>query len=236
MPDLVIPPRAALADTFAQRCVDMASRAIAARGTFALAIPGGSVAETFVPVLAVAPMDWRRTHLFWSDERAVPANHPDSNYGRARQLFHMSGADVPAHMHPMPGNATDLGAAAAAYERVLEDYTGRPPVLDLLLIGVGEDGHICSLFPGHPALSERTRSVVAVADAPKPPARRLTVTMPVVERARTLCVAAFGREKSMVMRAALDDPRADTPVARALQAAGHAWVMLDDQAATQIAR
>jgi 6-phosphogluconolactonase len=226
-----VAPRAALADTFAQRCAEVAVRAVAARGTFALAIPGGSVADAFVPALAVAPIDWQRTHLFWCDERAVPADHPDSNYGRARQLFSASGVHALPHMHPMPSDSADLDVAADAYGRVLEDHTGRPPTLDLLLVGVGEDGHICSLFPGHRALGERTRSVVAVEDAPKPPPRRLTVTMPVVERARTLCVAAFGSEKAPVMRGALDDPMADTPVARALRAARDTWVMLDDQAA-----
>jgi 6-phosphogluconolactonase len=229
--ELVVAPRATLATTFAGRCGDLAAEAIRARGTFGLAIPGGSVAEAFVPALAVATVDWQRTHLYWCDERAVPVDDQDSNYGRARQLFEMNGISKLPHEHPMPADTIDLTAAADAYARVLESTLGCPPMMDVLLAGVGEDGHICSLFPGHAALEARARWVVAVEDAPKPPPRRLTFTMPMVEAARILCVAAFGQGKARVMRAALDDPGADTPVALALRASRAAWVMLDEAAA-----
>jgi 6-phosphogluconolactonase len=126
----------------------------------------------------------------------------------------------------------DLAAAAALYEAELVRVLGEPPRLDHCLLGMGPDGHVCSLFPGHPLLAEAVRRVAAVEDSLKPPPRRLTLTLPVLHQAAELCVAAFGRAKAAAIAAALEDDSSRLPVALALRGARRAVVMLDREAAS----
>jgi 6-phosphogluconolactonase len=158
---------------------------------------------------------------------------PASNYGQALRLLAKSDILIRARVHPMvTSRVARLADAAASYGRVLEDILGRPPVIDVALLGVGEDGHVASIFPGSRALAEREAWTVAVGDAPKPPPRRLTLTMPVLECARVICIGAFGLEKAHPMHEALNNPVADTPVARLLRDAQDAWVLVDPPAAS----
>ena len=220
-----------LAEALGARIVSLARDAIAARGAFSMALPGGSVATTVFPVLARLPLDWTRIDFFWGDERAVPSDHPDSNYGLARSLW-LDAAKVPAErVHRMEAEAPDPARAAAAYEALLVERAGRPPRLDLALLGVGPDGHVCSLFPGHPLLEERERWVAVIEDSPKPPPRRLTLTLPAVAAARLVVVAALGRGKAEVVREALEDPASRLPLALVARQASQAWFLLDPGAA-----
>ena len=111
---------------------------------------------------------------------------------------------------------------------------GRPPRLDLLWLGVGADGHVASLFPGHPLLAERRRFVAAVVDSPKPPPRRLTLTLPAIAAARCLVVTALGESKAAAVGAALGEAGSGLPLALALAAADQAWLLLDPDAALQL--
>jgi 6-phosphogluconolactonase len=230
-PDVTVAPAATLAAAFAERCAARAAHCIAERGAFLLALTGGSVAPAFLPVLGDAAIDWERVDLLWGDERGLPPSDRQSNFGRARSLLAGTRADHRMRVHRIEGEALDLDAAAARYALLLERLAGRPPVIDLVLLGVGEDGHVCSLFPEHAATGERARWVVAVHDAPKPPARRVTLTMPVLEAARAICVAALGAEKAAVMRAALEDSASMTPIARLLRVVREPWILLDHAAA-----
>jgi 6-phosphogluconolactonase len=224
----------ALAAEFARRANEFAAHAILQRGRFSLAIPGGSVAQAFLPVLAAAAIDWRGVDVFWCDERGVPPEDPASNYALARSLWlGAASADAP-RVHRLAGEAPDASHAAAAAARELERSVGTPPVLDLVLLGVGEDGHVASLFPGHPALEERERWIVDIVDAPKPPPSRLTMTLPTLTGARNVCIAAFGAAKAGAMRAAIEDRRSVLPVARVIREAGDAWVFLDPAAASRL--
>jgi 6-phosphogluconolactonase len=225
-PDVVVARPDALAELFARRTAALAERSIGLRGTFSLAIPGGSTAKVMLPVLAQAPIAWERVDLLWCDERAVPPDDEESNFSLAERIFVRSPAIGRIRMHRMPADDADLYAAAAAYERLLHEIAGSPPLIDLALVGVGEDGHVCSLFPGHAALLERARWVVPVEDSPKPPPRRLTFTLRALASARITCIATFGERKAAVVREALDDPAASTPVALALRAAREAWVLI----------
>ena len=213
-----------LARVFASRLKD-AQRA----GASTLAVPGGSVAEQFFPVLASADLDWRRLHLFWCDERAVPADHPDSNYRIAAE-WRLSAAMPAANVHRMKGEEDDLDRAARAYEAELRSVAGSRGAVDVALVGVGPDGHVCSLFPSHPALEERARLVLPIADSPKPPSRRLTLTLPALQGA-LLVAAAFGASKADVMRDAIENPSSLLPVARAARQAAAAVFLLDSAAA-----
>jgi 6-phosphogluconolactonase len=215
VPDVVIDSRQRLADDCARRFGRAAADAIAVRGRFACAVPGGSVAETCFPSFAQVAVDWPHTHVFWGDERAVPPSDSQSNYSLAWRLW-LSHVDVPPEqVHRMPAESADLDRAAAAYDLDLRGTIGDPPSLDLILLGVGPDGHVCSLFPGHRALNERTCYAVGVDDAPKPPPRRMTLTLPAIRAARAIVVCAFGNEKAEAVRDALGGHAGESPLALA---------------------
>src|SRR5258705_12411621 len=194
-----------LAESLAARFEQEARHALAARSRFTVALPGGSVATSFFPRLARVPLDWSKVDFFWGDERAVPPDHPDSNYAVARLLW-LDPAGVPAaSVHRMRAEPPDLAQAAADCERELVGVAGSPPRLDLVLLGVGPDGHVCSLFAGHPLLKEERRFVAPVLNSPKPPPRRLTLTMPVLAAAEHVVIAAMGEAKAEIMREAIED-------------------------------
>ena len=206
-----------------------ASEAIEARGAFTIALTGGSIARALYPLLggdARGLVDWSRTHVWWIDERAVPPDHPESNYALARESLLRKVPVVLDHIHRMPADDPDPDRAAREYERTL------PERFDLVLLGIGPDGHVCSLFPGHPALRERERRVVVVEGSPKPPPRRMTITAPVVERARARLMLASGAEKAEAVAAAL---AADGSVERTpARLARHGLWLLDAAAAAKL--
>jgi 6-phosphogluconolactonase len=229
-PQIRVDDTAALAAHLTTLFAREAERASAGRGQCAVALPGGSVAAIFFPELARAQCDWSRVAFFWGDERAVPPDHPDSNYAVAHSLW-LAPAGVPAaNVHRMPADDPDAERAARAYEGTLTRVLGAPARLDVALLGVGPDGHVCSLFPGHALLKEDRRWVAAIADAPKPPPRRLTLTLPALAAAALVVVAALGEAKAAVMREALKDPASTLPVALALRGAQRAVVLLDPPA------
>jgi 6-phosphogluconolactonase len=220
----------ALAEHFTELFAAVADRAIERRGRCTIAIAGGSVAERFLPRLSHVAEDWSVVHVFWCDERAVPVADPSSNAGAAIRLL-LGTPAAGAVLHPMPADSGEPDVAAARYEAELQAAVGSEGRLDVVLLGVGEDGHVASLFPGHVALSVTERSVVFVEDAPKPPPRRMTLTLPVLARAGLVVVAAFGAGKAGAMRDALEG-EGRSPVARVLADAEEAVVLLDDGAAS----
>jgi 6-phosphogluconolactonase len=230
--EVIVDAPAALASLFRARFERAAREAVAAHGAFAVALPGGSVAEAFFPVLRSAAVDWSRVDVFWGDERAVGPDDPDANYGLARRLWLDHVPVDPARVHRMRGEDPDLEHAAAAYADTLARALGGRP-LDLVLLGMGPEGHVCSLFPGHAALRESARMVLAVLDSPKPPSRRLTLTLVALARAGLVCVAAFGGAKAAAVREAVS-AGSTLPAARALQAARHGLVLLDPDAAVRL--
>jgi 6-phosphogluconolactonase len=233
-PEIIVDKPGALADTVARRFEEEAHGAQATRGRAAIALSGGSVATVFFPRLALANVDWSKTDFFWCDERAVAPTDPESNFGVAHRLW-LQPAGVPeGRIHRMEADAADLGAAAEAYAATMVRILGQPPRFDVVFLGMGPDGHICSLFPGHPLLEERERMVAPILDSPKPPATRLTLTLGPVQSARLLVVAAFGASKAEVLREALQEPSSPLPVARAIRGAGRILVALDPEAASRL--
>jgi len=231
--EVVVDTVPALARLLSERVEGAARRALGESGRrFFFVLPGGSVAEAFFPVLGRAEVEWGRVDLFWGDERAVPPDHPDSNYRLARELLL---PHAPARVHRMPGEAADLAAAAAEYEREMREALGEPKRLDIALLGMGPDGHVCSLFPGHPALGEKSRWVLAILDSPKPPPARITLTLPALALVEMLVVAAFGEAKAEAVRQALRDPGSNLPVALAARRASRVTFLLDHHAARNVA-
>jgi len=236
MPEIIVATRERLIAEFVRRFELHSANAIAARGRFSMAISGGSVAQTFLPALVAATVDWPRVDVFWCDERAVPAADPESNYGAALALLFSTLPGPRAVLHPMPTDVPDLARGADEYAVAMRRVLGVPPVLDLMLIGAGPDGHVCSLFPGHPALEERDRSVVAVHGAPKPPSDRLTMTFPVVGDARHLYLGAFGTEKAEMVLEIIEHDGSLLPAAQALRLNATAVCLFDEGAASLLSR
>jgi 6-phosphogluconolactonase len=257
-PRIVVGDIGELQRTLAKEFAAQAAQVTSRRGKFIVALSGGSVAPAFFPTLATLAVDWTRIDIFWIDERAVPPDHPDSNFGLASRLLIVP-AQVPAvRIHRMYGELPDLDQAARRATDELKSIAGDPPHLDLAILGVGADGHIASIFgnydrrrgsrsldnrsaglPPSPAASADDRRlgeggqpcheppVIPIYDSPKPPARRLTLTLPVLAGAGLVIVAALGESKADVMRDALHQPDASTPVAELLRRASSSLVLLD---------
>ncbi|MGO8886551.1 MAG: 6-phosphogluconolactonase [Streptosporangiaceae bacterium] len=205
-----------LAKAVAARLVTTLVDGSAARGHASVVLTGGGIGTKVLTELAAAPardaVDWRHLDIWWGDERFLPAGDPERNETGARSalLDHVETSED--RIHPMPGpdgpDGDDPEAAADRYARTLraaaqpEDH-GQVPSFDVLLLGIGPEGHVASLFPGQPALYEEERSVVAVHGAPKPPPTRLTLTLPAICAARQVWIIASGAEKAGAVRLAL---------------------------------
>jgi 6-phosphogluconolactonase len=228
---VTVVPASDLARTVAGWMAERIVSAVAERGSCVLALSGGKTPRPVYEALAAPPLsgtvDWARVEVYFGDERAVPPDHADSNFRMASEALLARVALLPGHVHPMPADRPDRDAAAREYERVL------PPRLDVLLLGMGPDGHTASLFPGSPALAERRRRVVPVT-APIEPARRMTITPPVIAEARHVAVVVSGAEKAAMVARALS-ANADPAEVPAHLAAGAHW-FLDEEAAARLGR
>jgi len=165
---------------------------------FRLGLSGGRTPVELYRNLARTSLDWDGVELFFADERAVSPTDPESNYWMVRKVLIEPAGITPGRVHRMRAEQEDLEAAAREYEPQLAEP------LDLLILGVGEDGHVASLFPGSPLLVERRRRVAPVLDSPKPPPRRLTVTPLAFEESREVMVLAIGAAKSRAVALALE--------------------------------
>jgi 6-phosphogluconolactonase len=224
----VVADAGALALAAADAVVAHATRALAERGAFRFAVPGGRSPRGMLAALAASPrreaLDWSRITVLFADERALPPEDPESNFRLVREaLLEPLGALAPAVVR-MRADAADLDAAAREYEPELAEP------LDLAVLGIGEDGHVASLFPGAPLLHERERRVAAVTDSPKPPARRLTLTPRALSEARAVLVLASGAGKAAAVAAALGPDADPQRVPAALVRAGE-WIVDRDAAA-----
>jgi 6-phosphogluconolactonase len=236
LPEILVGDPPTLLDALASLLEADGRAALAARGRFALALSGGSVATTFFPGLAGRRFDWSSTEFFWCDERAVPPSDPESNYAVARALW-LEPAGVPtARLHRMTAEVPDLARAADAYADEMVRTLGMPPRLDVALLGVGPDGHVASLFPRHRVLDDERRWVVEIDDSPKPPARRLSLSVAALAEARRLVVAAFGTPKAEIVREALEDPDSRLPLAIVARRAQRVTLLLDEGAASGLRR
>jgi 6-phosphogluconolactonase len=192
------PDAASLARAAAEHLTNLATEAMTARGRFVVALSGGSTPRTTYTLLATerftTRVDWSRVHIFWSDERCVPPDHPDSNYRMARETL-LDKISIPAeNVHRIRGELPH-DEAAAAYQAELEAVLGVNGWFDLVLLGMGEDGHIASLFPGTTALEEHERPVVAVY-MERLRAWRITLTLPLINAARHVLFLVSGAAKA----------------------------------------
>jgi len=200
----------------------------AATQNMSCALSGGATALIFLSALRNATVDWRRITLFWADERAVSPDDPESNYGLAeRMLLSPLAARAPRAIR-MPADQLPLDQAAIWYDAALASELHAAP-LDLAILGVGEDGHICSLFPGHKALMQNDLRAVAIEDAPKPPRRRLSLTLNFVLRTKKIWVIAIGQRKLPVLHAAINKTSQSTPLDLLMRRAADVTIFTDQQ-------
>ena len=228
-----------LAEAAARLVVDAAAKAVAARGNFRIALAGGETPRATYARLAKPPfsdrVDWGRTWVFFGDERAVAPEHPDSNYGMAHATL-LSKVPVPAaQIRRIRAEADDPEVAAVEYAKALAETfgtrRGELPRFDLVLLGLGVDGHTASLFPGSPVLKEIFRTVAAVHAAAAAIPQRLTLTLPVLNAAGRVVFLVAGAEKAKVVKAVLAE-RAMLPAAMIRPDDGELVWLLDRAAAS----
>ncbi|MGC8826840.1 MAG: 6-phosphogluconolactonase [Anaerolineae bacterium] len=232
----VLPTEQDVAREAAERFVNAGREAVAERGRYAVALAGGNTPAPLYRLLGGPArrdaLPWEQVHFFWGDDRCVPSDHPDSNYGLAWREW-LSHLDIPpANIH-RPHCEEDPEDAAAAYEEELRAFFGEEPAFDLIFLGVGEDGHTASIFPSTPAVMESRRWVM-VNHRLGDPMPRVTLTLPVLNAARRVVFLVTGAKKAVVVCRILLDPtlhRSALPAARVRPWAGSVTWLLDEPAA-----
>lgn len=214
MPELhVLPTPEEAAQAAASFVANLADKSVSTEGRFTIALSGGTTPRHLYEILASSPhaerTAWDGWHIFWGDERCVPTGHNDSNFRMAREALLERVSIPPSQIHRMRGEI-DPEKAADEYEIVLRDVFKTPtPSFDLILLGIGEDGHTASLFPGTQVLKEQSRLVVAYW-VRHLEAHRITFTLPLINAAKTVAFLVTERSKGGVVKQALD-PKPQTP-------------------------
>ncbi|MGW1499883.1 6-phosphogluconolactonase [Streptomyces mirabilis] len=238
-----------MAQAAAARLITKVVDAQASRGYASVVLTGGRNGNGLLAALAAAPardaVDWSRIDLWWGDERFLPEGDPDRNDTQARAALLDSVPVDPARVHAMPASdgpyGSDVDAAAEAYAAELAkaagpENHGSVPSFDVLMLGVGPDTHVASLFPELPAVRETERTVVGVHGAPKPPPTRVTLTLPAIRSAREVWLLAAGEDKAQAAAIALSGAgEVQAPAAGAHGRSRTLW-LLDAAAASQLPR
>jgi 6-phosphogluconolactonase len=185
-----------------------ACEAVEATGRFSVLLAGGDTPRRTYELLAGEPhrsrVPWGRVHFFWGDERCVPDDSPESNFEMARTALLDHVPVDPGHIHAIPSDRSPEDAAKAYEEELKEFFPGAPPRFDLALLGLGDDGHTASLLPGSSAVAEKVRWT-AVSTRPEEAFSRITVTLPLLNRAATVLFLVSGAGKARVLRSLFED-------------------------------
>ncbi|WOK92295.1 putative 6-phosphogluconolactonase 1 [Canna indica] len=204
-----------LATDLGEYIAQLSENFVKERGCFTVALSGGSLIS-MMGKLCEAPynktVDWTKWYVFWADERAVAKNHVDSNYKLAKDAFLSKVSILNSHIFSINDNAT-VEDAAGEYEFAIRQLVkvrtigvserNDCPSFDLILLGMGPDGHVASLFPHHPALELTEEWVTYITDSPKPPPERITFTLPVINSASNVAIVAAGEQKAAAVNLAI---------------------------------
>ena len=233
-PDSMDLARAA-AGHFVARCREAVER----RGSFTVALSGGSTPKLLFELLADPnepfrdQIPWSDIHFFWSDERHVPPDHPDSNYGMANEAMLSRVPVAKSNIHRVPSENPNATEAASEYEQTLIDVTQQSvPQLDLILLGLGPDGHTASIFPGSEVLQE-TKRLVAAPWVEKFQTYRITMTLPLLNNGASVIFLVSGAEKATIVKEVLEGPQ-KYPAQAIKPTHGELLWMLDKDAASEI--
>ena len=239
----VFESRMALVEAIADQFVAVITEALTVRDTVNVALTGGSVGIDVLAAIAEerrqSRLDWNRIHLWWGDERWLPAGDAERNdtQAEAALLRHLSIPSGNIHRYPASDGSLDLDAAAEEYARELAEHSPEldsSPRFDVVFLGVGPDGHIASLFPGYEGIKVKTASVVAVRNSPKPPPERLSLTLPMINSAEQVWLCLAGADKASALGLALAG--ASTPEVPAAGAEGRLRTVffVDKDAAAEV--
>ncbi|XP_030513571.1 probable 6-phosphogluconolactonase 1 [Rhodamnia argentea] len=212
-----------LSTDLADYIAELSEASVKERGVFSIALSGGSLIG-LMGKLCEAPynrtVDWAKWYIFWADERVVAKNHTDSNYKLAKDGLLSKVPIIPSHVHSI-NDAVSAEEAASEYEFVIRQLVKTRmvsvsevsdcPKFDLILLGMGPDGHVASLFPNHAVLNEKSEWVTFLTDSPKPPPERITFTLPAINSASNVAVVVAGEAKSEAVHLAIDDVEPDCP-------------------------
>ncbi len=226
----VLSDRNAVAERAAAIIADVAHLAVATRGQFVFAVSGGDTPWLMLRLLSGKEIPWQRTHILQVDERVAPADHPDRNLTHLQETLLRQSTLRAEQVHAMAVENPNLGAAATDYETVLRELAGSPPVLDLVHLGLGTDGHTASLFPSDPVLEVSNQDVSV--SGPHLGRLRMTLTLPVLNRARSILWLVTGAEKAVMLRRLHDGDRS-VPAGRVRQC--NARILADRAAAALVA-
>jgi 6-phosphogluconolactonase len=228
----ILPSKEALIDRSLQLVLKKMMMAINERGICTIALSGGGTPKPLYEAIATQDLPWDKIHVFWGDERYVPANHPDSNEGMARSAW-FSKVPIPeGNIHPMPTTEPEPLLAAQKHEIQLQEFFKTPsgtfPVFDIVLLGMGDDGHTASLFPHTPALKVRDR-LITVGNKDGQP--RLTFTAPLINHARCVLFVVAGASKQPALAQIFAEEGDDmTYPSRLIQPEGELCWLLDQSA------
>lgn len=235
----IFPDLHALSHAAADTVRVLARKAVSDHGRFTAALSGGSTPKELYTLLAERPyrdqIPWKRVHLFWADERCVPPEHVDSNFRLVQEPLLSRVAIPEENVHRIKGERGP-DRAASEYEQELKAFFGEDgfPVMDLIILGVGEDGHTASLFPGSPLIGERDRLAAPVPSG-NHEHERVTLTLPVIDHARQVLFLASGAAKQNVIRSLLADGNPDgLPAGLVRSAMGSSAWYLDKAAASHL--
>ena len=235
----ILTDTAALAYRAAQIVLECSLKAISSKGTFSIGLSGGSTPKTLYQLLADPAGEfrnqfpWSQTQFFWTDERHVGPDSPDSNYRMVHEAM-LSRVAVPqANIHRIPGELRNAEHAAADYEKELRKLFGNLPKLDLVLLGMGPDGHTASIFPGSEVLNE-TYQLVAAPWVNQLNSYRLTMTLPILNNADTVLMLVSGEEKAEILHQVLRGPANEFPVQSIQPVNGSLTWLVDSAAASKL--
>jgi 6-phosphogluconolactonase len=242
---LIFPDVDTLSEYAVKFWIEISSDSVKKRGRFDTAISGGRTPVHFYTKLSHVKdtIPWENTHIFFADERYVPFDHEESNYRMVYQIL-LKCLPVPKeNIHPVPiDKGTTPHEASVLYEQDMQIHFNLPcsgdtkskrlfPVFDIIMLGIGEDGHTASLFPNAPALIEKERFAIAVQPPDKKKRKRVSITLPVINNARNIVVLACGKEKADVINEVLIKKNMDLPASRIMSKKGRVIFLLDEKSA-----
>jgi 6-phosphogluconolactonase len=220
-------------DTWTEACAE----SVGARGYFTAALSGGRTPIDFYRALSEGgkELPWVKTHVFLADERFVPANDEESNYRLVRECL-LNQVDIPKNnVHRVDTDETILEVAAEKYEEDIQNFFGierdRIPEFDLIMLGIGEDGHTASLFPGTRSLEEKKRVAIPVVSE-KPPQKRISLTLPVLTNARRIMFLVTGLKKAGIVQEIVENSQSRVPASLVRRMARSVYLVMDEGAAS----
>lgn len=236
---IVLRDKEAVAEFAVNIWIEISTRSIAEKGTFTAALSGGRTPIAFYQQLAVCPqpLPWDKTHIFWADERFVPPDDRDSNYRMINEHLLSRIAIPKENIHPILTQGFTIEVSAEKYEDAIRTFfkigATDIPVFDLIILGIGKDGHTASLFPGTASLQETKRLAIPVI-ADSSPAERISLSIGVINNAHNICFLVTGSSKAAVIKEIIEDNKRMLPAVQVRPARGTVLFLMDEDSASRL--